>query len=107
MTYEVNLAGQARADIKIIYDYIANTLMEPVIAKKQYTRIEKLILSLDRMPERYRRYKIEPWQNRNLHVMPVDNYLVFYIVDNKNYVVTVIRILYGARNIDNELNSIF
>lgn len=39
--------------------------------------------------------------------MPVGNYLVFYIPDNEKLTVTVMRVMYGARNIDNELNGVF
>jgi toxin ParE1/3/4 len=79
--------------------------MEPVIAEKQYTRIEKAVYTLDQMPERFRRYEKEPWRSRNLRVMPVDNYSVFYTVNNKKRVVTVIRVLYGKRNIERELDD--
>ena len=107
MTYEVQSTGHARLDLKNIYRYIADTLLEPVNAEKQYSRIEKAVYSLDSMPERFRRYEKEPWRSRNLRIMPVDNYLVFYTVDNKNRIVTVTRIMYGARNIDKELDNTF
>ena len=103
MIYTVNLSKQARHDMKIIFEYIALTLMEPVVAEKQYTRIEKAVSSLDKMPERFRRYEKDPWRSRSLYVMPVDNFLAFYIVDNANNTVTIIRLLYGARDIEKEL----
>jgi toxin ParE1/3/4 len=56
------------------------------------------------MPERFRRYDKEPWRSRNLRIMLVDNYNVFYIVDNSEQKVTVIRIIYGRRNIEKELD---
>lgn len=105
MIYDVKNAGQARCDMKQIYEYIADTLMEPEIAEKQYSRIEEAVYSLETMPERFRRYEKEPWRSRNLRVMPVDNYSVFYIVDNVNQIVTVIRIMYGRRNIEKELDD--
>ena len=105
MTYAVRLTGQARLDLKMICDYISNTLMAPAIAKKQYLRIETSIYSLDQMPERFRRYEKEPWQSRNLRIMPIDNYLVFYTVDKNNQIVTAIRIMYSARNIEKEFDN--
>lgn len=105
MIYDVNITEQARLDLKLIYGYIANTLMEPVIAEKQYTRIETAVYSLDQMPERFRQYEKEPWRSRNLRIMPVDNYLVFYLVDNEKRTVTVIRIMYGRRDTERELND--
>ncbi|MDR1061313.1 MAG: type II toxin-antitoxin system RelE/ParE family toxin [Clostridiales bacterium] len=72
MTYDVKITNQALLDLKSIYEYIANILMEPIIAEKQYSRIEKAAYSLEHMPERFRRYEEEPLRNRNLRVMPVD-----------------------------------
>ena len=36
--------------------------------------------------------------------MPVDSYLVFYILDKDAGIVTIIRVMYAGRNIDNQLN---
>ena len=107
MKYEVQSTDIARLDLKNIYIYIADTLLEPVIAEKQYSRIEKAVYSLDTMPERFRQYEIEPWRSRKLRIMTVDNYLVFYTVDNKNRIVTVTRIMYGKRNIEKELSRLY
>ena len=105
MIYHVKIAEQARLDLKTIYDYIANILMVPIVAEKQYFRIEDAIFSLEKMPERFRQYEKEPWRSRNLRIMPVDNYIVFYIVNNENRTATVIRIMYNARNIEKELDD--
>ena len=105
MTYDVKLTKQARYDMRTIYEYIADTLMEPVVAEKQLTHIENAVYSLEQMPERFRRYDKEPWRSRNLRVMPVDNYVVLYTVDNKNHIATVIRIMYGKRNLEKELDD--
>jgi toxin ParE1/3/4 len=105
MSYEVVITNQARIDICSIYEYIADVLLEPGIAKKKYTRIEKALLSLDEMPEIFKRYDKEPWKSRNLRVMPLDKYLAFYTVDNERFVVTVMRVLYGARDIESVLSQ--
>ena len=105
MTYTVRVTKQARFDMKTIYEYIANVLLEPITAEKQYARIENAIYTLEHMPERFRQYEKEPWRNRNLRIMPVDNFLVFYLVDNEKQTVTVVRIMYGRRDADKELNE--
>jgi toxin ParE1/3/4 len=71
----------------------------------KYSRIEKAAYSLDQLPERFRRYEKEPWRSRNLRVMPVDNYIIFYIVDNETGTVTVIRVMYGRRDTEKELDD--
>jgi len=105
MIYNVYLTEQARVDMRMLYEYIADTLMEPLIAEKQYTRIEKAVYSLDEMPERFRRYEKEPWKSRNLRVMPIDNFIAYYTVDNESRIVTVIRVMYGRRNTEKELDD--
>ena len=35
--------------------------------------------------------------------MPVDHYCVFYMPDHKQGIVTVTRVLYGGRDMDNAL----
>ena len=105
MTYDVEITDRAIFDLKTLYEYIANALMVPIAAKKQYIRIEDAIYSLRDMPERFKRYEKGPWRNRNLRIMRVDNYLVFYVVNNENFKVTVIRIVYGRRDVDKELSE--
>ncbi|MBQ8538462.1 MAG: type II toxin-antitoxin system RelE/ParE family toxin, partial [Ruminococcus sp.] len=40
---------------------------------------------------------------KGLRMMPVDNYIVFYIPDNDKNTVTIIRVMYGGRNIERQL----
>ena len=56
MTFEVRLSDQAKQDLGDIYDYIAYDLQNPLVAEELLGRLEKAILSLDEMPERYRAY---------------------------------------------------
>ena len=58
------------------------------------------------MPERYHLDDKEPWKERNLRIMPVGNYLVFYIPRSEEKTVTVIRVMYGRRDIDAQLKQI-
>ena len=53
--YDVVISDKAREDMGAIHRYIAETLLEPVIAAKQYDRIADAILSLEEMPERISR----------------------------------------------------
>ena len=94
-TYTIQITEQADADLRSIYSYIAIHLQ---------ARLEAAISALDQMPERYHRYEKEPWRTRNLRVMPVDHFVVFYIRDKDTQSVTIIRVLYGGRDIEHELN---
>ena len=104
MIYEVELSEQADSDLRGIFEYIAFELQLPENAIGQLNRLEEQILSLDAMPKRYRKYEKEPWKSRGLRVLPVDNYVVLYIPDSDKKVVTILRVMYAGRDIDNQLN---
>ena len=106
MSYEVTLTPEANRDLREIYRYIAVGLQSVQNASGLLDRLEESILRLDEMPERFRVYEREPWRSRNLRVMPVDHYLVFYIPDNQLKTVTVIRVMYGRRDIDAQLGKL-
>ncbi len=103
MIFDVKLSKQADSDLRNIYEYIAFDLQSLENADGQLNRLEKMILSLEEMPERFRRYEKEPWRSQGLRIVPVDNYLVVYIPEIEIQRVTVIRVLYGRRNVDEEL----
>lgn len=97
MIYSVNISAQADKDIRAIYEYIALTLMSPENANAQLSRLEDRINKLDNLPKRFPKYKNE------IRFMPVDNYLVFYTVDDVSKNVSVLRVMYGKRNIEKTL----
>ena len=104
MNYKINLTPKAQSDLKEIFRYIAVDLQSIQNATGQLDRLEKAISSLEQMPERYRVYDKEPWRSRNLRIMTVDNYLVLYVPNKEERTVTVIRIMYGGRDIDSQIN---
>lgn len=105
MTYKIELTEQAELDLINIYEYLAFTLQEPKNAGGQLERLESAILTLDHMPERFKKYDREPWYNKGLRVLPVDNFVVLYIPDLTMGTVTVIRIMYSGRDIETELEK--
>lgn len=106
MIYTVQITSRAESDLREIYEYIAYELLSPPTAVRQLQRLEDEILSLDQMPNRYPAYLEEPWHSRGLRVMSVDNYLVFYIPDAAAQTVTIIRVMYGSRDIGSQLDAL-
>ena len=106
MIFHVAYSAEARQDLRDIYEYIACELLVPETAAGQTERIMKAIRSLEQMPMRHRLYEEEPWHSQGLRVLPVDNYLVFYLPDENSATVNIIRIMYGGRDIDKQLNEI-
>ena len=105
MIFDVQVSKQADRDLRDIFEYIAFELLAPENAAGQLDRLEDAISKLDNMPEKYRRYEREPWKSRGLRVFPVDNYMVFYIPNMDSKVVTVIRVMYGGRDVDKQLRE--
>lgn len=104
MIYEIEVSEQADSDLRGIFEYLAFELQALENASGQLDRLEEQILSLDTIPERYRKYEKEPWKTRGLRVLPVDNYVILYIPDSDKKVVTILRVMYAGRDIDNQLN---
>ena len=73
----------AKKDLRNIFRYISEELLDPENAAGQAERIMTAIRKLDTMPNRNRLYEEEPWHSRGLRFFPVGNYLVFYKTDDE------------------------
>lgn len=62
--------------------YIASVLQVPENAMRQYNRIADAIVTLDVLAERVPVMRSEPEHKRGLRRLLVDNYSVFYIIQN-------------------------
>lgn len=96
MSYPVVISAQADRDLRAIYEYIAVNLLSPENAAAQLSRLEDRILKLDELPLRYPVYK------KDIRIVPVDNYLVFYSFEEAKEV-RVLRVMYGRQNIENKI----
>ena len=104
MIFNVITSAQAEKDLRGIFEYIAFELLSPENAAKQLERLEKQISSLNELPERFPKYGKEPWHSLGLRFVAVDNYIVFYLPDVEEQVVTIFRIMYSGRNIEEQLS---
>ena len=98
-------AWQDLQDLRNIYEYIAYNLLTPEIAAGQIQRIMHKTGALDEMPMRHSLYAHEPWRSQGLRFLPVDNYIVFYLPRESINTVDIVRIMYGGRNIQKQLNE--
>ena len=105
-SYSVVYSPEALNDLKDIYAYIAQELLVPDTALNQVNRIRKEIRSLDFMPSRYALVDWEPWKSMGMHKVPVDSFVVFYTVNSDSMTVAIIRIVYGGRDIDRQIENL-
>ena len=101
-TYRVEITCEALGDMEQIYNHIAYVLLSPENAMGQYNRIADAILILDEMPERFRIMDSEPEHSRGLRRMLVDNYSVFYIIEEDSVMIT--DVLYTPSDIGRRLS---
>ena len=105
MSYKIELTNQAKNDLDEIYSYIAFTLLSPDVAANMYNSIIHSIRSLDSMPLRNALMDDEPWKSRGLRRCFVKNYTIFYLVDEANSIVRIVRIMYSGRDIRYQLSE--
>ena len=99
--YRVQYSPAAYEDLRAVYRYIALELQAEETAQHQTTRIRRAVRTLDSFPRRHPTLDWEPWMSMGLRKMPVDNYYVFYRVNEDRATVTVLRIFYAGRDIEN------
>ena len=91
--YDVKIFSTAQNDLRDIVDYL-NTL-SPDTALKYYDLIVEQIGELKVMPMRFALARDTQLRLRGYRLLPVKNYIVFFIVNGKT--VEVRRILYSKR----------
>lgn len=101
--YKVQITDKALADMEEIYNYIAIQLQAPENAIGQYNRIAKAIEELNIFLKKTRLMESEKERAIGLRQLVVDNYSVFYVVENER--VIVMRVLYSASDISIRLKG--
>ena len=96
--YKIHFSKDARKDLKDIYVYIKYSLQEPIIAKKLIDKIRKEIYKLEDNPTVYAIIIDEIIKKVEIRKIKVNNYIVFYKVEEKNRIVEIVRIMYARRN---------
>jgi toxin ParE1/3/4 len=96
-SYKVLMTEPATGDLLATAQYIAKELKEPATAKKLVSKIREAVMSLSDMPSRHALVTDERLALLGIRKLPVENYIVFYVISETNMVVTVVRILYGRR----------
>lgn len=95
--YSVCIGRLAERDILEAISYVQDALFQPESAKRIYRAIKEQILSLSTMPDRYAVIAEEPYAAMGIRRVRVENYLIFYTVNEKSKTVSVIRVLYNRR----------
>jgi len=97
MTYKVRLTNNALAQLKEAMGYISKVLLEPEIARRWSDHTKKEIMTLDHLPLLYPLVYEESWRAEGIYKMTVENFIVYYWVNEDTSTVWVTAVVYGRR----------
>ncbi|MBQ7862535.1 MAG: type II toxin-antitoxin system RelE/ParE family toxin [Clostridia bacterium] len=96
--FKVIVQESAELDLTGIIEYIAVDLQEKAVAVKLYKKISEAISSLSEAPGRCAVIDAEPYKPMRIRRLIVENYSIFYFVNNETETVHILRILYNRRD---------
>lgn len=98
MDYKVKLTDHAVAQLQEVVIYISKVLQASTVAKHWAARVKKELASLSTMPARYPLTEEEPWHTEGIHKMSVENFLVYYWINEEKKIVWITAIVYARRD---------
>lgn len=102
-THSLKFSPKASEDLDQIYSYISGKLYAEEAAHNLLEKIERNIMKLRYFPYSGSFVLDEPVKNKGYRKLVVDNYIVFYLVNELDKKVVIMRILYGAVTYQNML----
>jgi len=104
-SYKINPAKAVESDLEDIYRYIYRQSLMPVTALKTVENIKNEINNnLSFMPY-YPLVDNEVFASMGIRRMNVKKYAVFFVIDEEEHIVHVVRIIHGARNWERVLSG--
>ncbi|MBR4063056.1 MAG: type II toxin-antitoxin system RelE/ParE family toxin [Clostridia bacterium] len=101
--YSVLIGRQAERDILEAVTYIQEILFQPESARRIYKAIKTQINMLSEMPQRFAVIAEEPYRSMGMRKASAENYLIFYLVNEKKKTVSIVRVLHNRREWTNLL----
>jgi plasmid stabilization system protein ParE len=98
MSYQIHITAIAERDIIGAADYIEFNLKNPEAAEHLLDEASTQISSLSDFPERFNIVDDSILASWGIRFIIVNNYLAFYIIDEKRQLVTVVRFLFQKSN---------
>lgn len=97
-TYIVKVTSQAEEQLQEIVHYIIHELKAPDAALHLLDTLEASFASLSQIPQRVALVDEEPWHTNEIRRLPVQNFLVYFWIDEKNMKVQITAIIYEKRD---------
>ncbi|AYO31227.1 MAG: toxin ParE1/3/4 [Thermoanaerobacteraceae bacterium] len=101
--YKLKFTPVAYNDLEQIYQYIAGNLLAEQAANNLIDKIEERITRLKSFPYSGSYVGDDILKSKGYRKLILNNYIVFYLVDEQEKQVVIMRILYGASQYENLL----
>ncbi len=98
MNYSIDITVATKRDLADAFDYIDGMLMNPSAADRLIDNAWKQFRSLDIFPQRFPIVTDPMLAGWKIRFFSVQNYLVFYQIEEPAQVVHILRFLYGKSN---------
>ena len=98
MNYGIHITKAADADLNNAIDYIDNYLLNPQVADDLLDEAETRIRDLASFPEKHSLVEDPVLNVWGIRFIPVKNYLVFFIISEKEKRVYIVRFLHSRQN---------
>jgi plasmid stabilization system protein ParE len=99
--YDFELTEIAESDIDEAFEYIAEILDNPDAASALVEELEIQINGICKKPESGRIVKNDFLRRNDIWRFLVKNYIAYYIIDDENEKIVILRFIYSGRNQDN------
>ncbi len=94
--YKLKFTPKAEEDLDEIYNYITTKLFAETAAESLMDKIENAFMRLEKYPFSCSFVFDKPLKSRGYRKLIIDNYIAFYLVNESEKQVIIMRILYGV-----------
>ena len=95
--YHVEIAESGKQDVKDIKKYILDHFKYRELGENFSRKIKKAALGLDTFPQGHGKAGFV-YRGYEIHLKPVDTYLLFYVIDEQKKKVTILRVMQDGMN---------
>lgn len=98
--YDFELTESAESDIDATYEYIAETLENPDAASELADELEIQIDEICKKPKTGKHVENDFLRRDDVWRFLVKNYIAYYLIDDENEKIVILRFVYSGRNQD-------
>ena len=98
MSYNLHMTKKAEDDLNEAADYLEFTLLNPQAADDLVDKADQELSSLIEMPPIHRLVDDPFLKVLGIRFILVNNYMAFFLINEEEKTVYIIRFLYGKRN---------